>query len=74
MDPKNTKVRLIASDDPEPRVRLAAGKRYEVVVTSVVDHDLNEIDGETEDPQLRSPRLCGSKSTCMAIVETADDV
>jgi hypothetical protein len=64
---KPTKVQLIESDDDEPRVRLTAGKRYEVVATTVVDHDLREVPDKGH--EARPARLCGSRSTCVAIVE-----
>jgi hypothetical protein len=65
-----TKVRLIASDDERPRVPVEPGKTYEVVVTSIVDSDLAAVDAETaEGSNLRPARLCGSRSTCVAIVE-----
>jgi hypothetical protein len=70
---KAGRIHLIASDETEPKVRLAVGKRYQVIATTVVDHDLNEVAGEVDEPRLRSPRLCGSRSTCVAIVETADE-
>jgi hypothetical protein len=70
VDDQAIKIHLIASDDAEPRVKLAAGKRYDVVVTSIVDHDFNEVAADAKDPKLRPPRLCGSRSTCLAIVET----
>jgi hypothetical protein len=63
------KVHLIQSEDAEPRVRLTPGKRYEVTVTAVVDSDLQAVGDETEKSAIRPSRLCGSKSTCVAIVE-----
>ena len=63
------KIHLIQSDDAAPLVRLAPGKRFEVVVTAVVDSELQAIDDETEAPGVRPARLCGSRSTCVAIVE-----
>ena len=63
------KTYLIQSDDAEPRIKLTPGKRYEVVVTSIVDSDLREITGEAKRPAARPPRLCGSRSTCVALVE-----
>lgn len=63
------RVHLIQSEDAEPRVRLTPGKRYEVAVTAVVDSDLQRVEDETETPAIRPSRLCGSKSTCVAIVE-----
>lgn len=68
--PSGIKVQLVASDDERPRVRLEPGKRYDVVVTSVVDSDLEAIKDETEGGTLRPARLCGSRTTCLAIVET----
>ena len=72
MDREAPNIRLIASDDAEPRVRLAVGKRYEVIATTIVDHNLDDVAEEAKDPALRPPRLCGSKSTCVAIVETSE--
>jgi hypothetical protein len=62
-------IRLIAADETEPRVRLVPGKRYEVSVVAVVDSDLKAIDDEVVDPGTRPPRLCGSRSTCLAVIE-----
>ena len=62
-------VRLIESDDERPRVALTPGKRFEVIATSVVDLELNEVTDEVDGSAVRSPRLCGSRSTCLAIVE-----
>jgi hypothetical protein len=61
------KVHLIESEDEQPRVRLEAGKRYEVIATAVVDNDLKSVD--RKDLEARPPRLCGSRDTCLAIVE-----
>ena len=66
----NIKVQLVASDDERPRLRLEPGRHYDVIVTSVVDADLQTIKAETEGSMLRPARLCGSRSTCVAIVET----
>jgi hypothetical protein len=63
------KIHLIQSEDAAPLVRLAPGKRFEVVATAVVDSDFQAIDDETETPGARPARLCGSRSTCVAIVE-----
>jgi hypothetical protein len=61
---------LIASDEEQPLVRLEPGKRYDVVLTPIVDSDLQALQEETEQgPAARPPRLCGSRSTCLAIVE-----
>jgi hypothetical protein len=63
-------VRLIASEEEEPKVRIKSGKHYDVVATSIVDSDLQTITDETEEgAALRPARLCGSRSTCLAIVE-----
>lgn len=64
------RVRLIQSDDERPQVRLDPGRRYDVVVTAVVDTDLESIKDETEGTTLRPARLCGGRSTCIAIFET----
>lgn len=61
-------IRLIESDDERPLVRLQPGKRYEVMVTSVVDSNLAAVTEETG-AAARPARLCGSRTTCMAIVE-----
>jgi hypothetical protein len=60
-----TRVQLIESDDAEPRVRLVPGKRYDVVATTVVDQDMQQVPEDARRPA----RLCGSRSTCLAIVE-----
>ena len=62
-------VHLVESDDAEPRVKLTAGKRYDVIATTVVDRDLRKVEEKAAKPELRPPRLCGSRSTCIAIVE-----
>jgi hypothetical protein len=63
----STAIRLIQSDETEPQVRQTAG-RFEVAVVPVVDRNLNQV---TEDAgeEIRPARLCGMKSTCIAIVE-----
>lgn len=63
------RIHLVQSDEAEPKVRLSPGKRYEVTVTTVVDSDFRAIEAETERPATRPARLCGSRSTCVAIVE-----
>ena len=68
--PSGIKVHLVASEEEQPRVRLEPGKHYDVTVTSVVDSDLDVVKEETEGAALRPSRLCGSRSTCVAIVET----
>lgn len=66
----NIKVHVVASDDERPLLRVEPGKRYEVTVASVVDSDLRVVKEETEGgTTLRPARLCGSRSTCVAIVE-----
>ena len=65
---KNTAIRLIQSDDAEPLVRLTPGRRFEVAAVPIVDRNLDEVtDGAGE--EVRPPRLCGSRTTCLAIVE-----
>jgi hypothetical protein len=69
--PRTTpKVYLLASDDERPFVRLEPGKHYDVSITTVVDSDLKSVADEAEGDALRPARLCGSRSTCVAIVET----
>jgi hypothetical protein len=64
------KIHLIQSDDAEPLVRLTPGKQFKVVATAVVDSDLQTVEEETDVSGRRRPaRLCGSRSTCVAIVE-----
>ncbi len=61
---------LVASDDEQPRVRLEPGRRYDVVLTPIVDSDLRALKEEADQgPAARPSRLCGSRSTCLAIVE-----
>ncbi|MEU8034695.1 hypothetical protein AB0C13_40180 [Streptomyces sp. NPDC049099] len=65
-----TRIRLVESDDEQPKVRTTLGSRFEVVVATVVDSDLQAITDEILTNQAkRPPRLCGSRSTCLAIVE-----
>jgi len=62
-------IRLIESDDEQPKVALTPGRRFEVIATPVVDSDLNSVSEETKGQPLRPSRLCGSHSTCVAILE-----
>lgn len=65
-------IRLIESEDEVPKVALTPGKRFEVVLTPIVDTGLNEVSEEVGGSSalpVRPPRLCGSRSTCLAIVE-----
>jgi hypothetical protein len=67
---RTAKIHLIASDEPEPRARLVPGKRYEVTVAPIVDNDLRAVADEAEAaPAARPARLCGGRTTCVAIVE-----
>lgn len=63
---RGSRIRLIESDDETPRVALTPGTRFEVLATPVVDTDLNDV---SDDAAARPARLCGSRSTCLAIVE-----
>ncbi|MFE6286339.1 hypothetical protein [Streptomyces sp. NPDC057877] len=63
------KIRLVASDEEQQHVRLTPGTRYEVAVTTIVDSQLEDISEESLGSAARPPRLCGSRSTCVAIVE-----
>jgi len=67
--PSQRSIHLIESEDREPLVRLTPGKRFEVVATTVVDSDLREVTDAARRPDARPSRLCGSHSTCVAIVE-----
>ena len=60
------KIHLVQSDDAEPQVKLRPGRRYEVVTTSVVDANFQPVGDRAA---ARPARLCGSHSTCIAIVE-----
>jgi hypothetical protein len=63
-------VQLVESDDEQPKVRIKPGKRFDVVATSIVDSGLEAIKDETEEGvALRPARLCGGRTTCIAIVE-----
>lgn len=63
------RVQLIQSEDEEPRVTLAQGRTYKVVSATVVDSDLEAVAAEAQTPQARPARLCGSGSTCIAVVQ-----
>lgn len=63
----NTAIRLVQSEETEPQVRQTSG-RFEVTVVPVVDRNLNQVT-EDADAEIRPARLCGMKSTCIAIVE-----
>jgi hypothetical protein len=65
---KDTAIRLIQSDDSEPLVRLTPGRRFEVAAVPIVDRNLDEVTDDAGD-EVRPARLCGSRSTCLAIVE-----
>jgi hypothetical protein len=65
---KRMPIKLIASEEGEPRVEHRAGKRYEVAVVPIVDRDLNAMEEGIEEAA-RPARLCGSRSTCVAIIE-----
>ncbi|MFF2122593.1 hypothetical protein ACFVXH_35275 [Kitasatospora sp. NPDC058184] len=65
------KVRLIASEDTDPQVHVPPGQTYEIVTATIVDSQLSDIVEETSSGRTLSPaRLCGSRSTCVAILET----
>jgi hypothetical protein len=55
-------VHLIESDDLSPSITLKSGMRFEVKTTQVVD-------GALQPSQKIAARLCGSTSTCLALVE-----
>jgi hypothetical protein len=66
---KTTPIQLIASEEAEPPVERRTGKRYEVAVVPIVDRDLNAVEEGIDETLARPPRLCGSRSTCIAIIE-----
>jgi hypothetical protein len=63
---KRISIQLIASEEREPPVEGRTGKRYQVAVVPIVDRDLNAVE---EGIEARPARLCGSRSTCVAIIE-----
>ncbi|MDQ3933279.1 MAG: hypothetical protein M3340_01455 [Actinomycetota bacterium] len=69
------KVYLIASEESEPDVESARGRRFEVSAVSIVGPDLRQVEGgDMLRPRpMKPPRLCGSRSTCVAIVEMPDE-
>ncbi len=67
--PSPRAIHLIESEESEPRVKLTPGKRFEVIATTVVDQDLQQVTEDARKPRPKPPRLCGSRSTCVAIVE-----
>lgn len=67
---QGSRINLIQSDEQEPLVRMVPGKRFEVAVVPVVDRDLSAVRDETVASEgIRPARLCGSRETCLAIVE-----
>lgn len=60
---RSPNMRLIASEEKQPRIALKKGMQFEVVEVSLVDTSLKA---------LRRPaaRLCGGTSTCLALVFT----
>ncbi|MCF3106958.1 hypothetical protein IPZ58_36175 [Streptomyces roseoverticillatus] len=68
-DDAHTKIQLVSSEDDQPMVKAVPGKCFEVVTATVVDSDLQAVSDETADVSARPARLCGSRSTCVAIVE-----
>lgn len=59
------KAYLIASDDAQPAVSMTSGKRFDVRTVQVVDPSLKP-SGKM------AARLCGSTSTCVALIEVED--
>ena len=60
--PSKSKAYLIVTDDAEPAVSVKAGKRFAVRTAQLVDPKLNPA-GKV------AARLCGSTSTCVALIE-----
>jgi hypothetical protein len=71
MSRSNQKVYLLKADESEPHIKIKPGKQYTVTAVSVVDNSLEALD-EKSGEELRPARLCGSKSTCVAIIEIAE--
>jgi hypothetical protein len=68
-----TRILLVASDERDPKIERRTGKRFLVNAVSIVDTNLRKVAGEAagvfRPKPKRPPRLCGSRSTCVAIVE-----
>lgn len=67
----NQKIYVLKTDDPEPHIKVEPGKQYSVTTVSVVDNSLDLIN-EQSGGELRPARLCGSNSTCLAIIEITE--
>lgn len=58
-------LRLITSDEKNPKVGLKAGMKLQVIGVSLVDSQLKKA-------KVGASRLCGGTSTCVALVELGD--
>jgi hypothetical protein len=55
-------MKLIISNDKQPKVSVKAGQKLEVVSVALADVNLKK-------PKKIGARLCGGTSTCLALVE-----
>lgn len=55
-------MKLIVSDDKQPKVTLKPGMKLEVVTVALAGADLKK-------PKKIAARLCGGTSTCVALIE-----
>ena len=58
-----SKITLVVSDDPSPRIEVRTGTKIEVVAVDFME-------SETSKPAKVAARLCGGTSTCLALIET----
>ena len=58
-------ITLIVSDSVNPTISVAAGHRFEVVTVDMYD-------ASNQKPATMAARLCGGKSTCLALVDISE--
>ncbi|TWU43657.1 hypothetical protein Poly51_62360 [Rubripirellula tenax] len=58
-----TTIRLVESDESNPRITAEPGTKIEVIGVELVS-------GKTQKPLKMAARLCGGTSTCLALVRT----
>ena len=59
-------MKLIISDEKQPKVTLKPGMKLEVVSVSLASTDLKK-------PKKIAARLCGGTSTCLALIEVGNE-
>lgn len=64
LDPK--KVKLIVTNEKQPKISIKPGMRLEVIAIELADTELKKAKGI-------AARLCGGTSTCLALVEVGPD-